>query len=72
MTFSISKGQLPEGLQLDPDMGEVTGIPEKTGEYKVTVTATNEAGSDSKELTFKVDTKENASHVTISVCRVYR
>ena len=71
MTFSISDGQLPEGLLLDPDMGEVTGIPEKTGEYKVTVTATNEAGADSKELTFKVDTKENASHVAISGVQQY-
>ncbi|MBR0292097.1 MAG: putative Ig domain-containing protein, partial [Bacteroidales bacterium] len=46
MTFS-AKG-LPRGLKLDAAKGIITGKARRKGEYKVTLTATNALGSDSR------------------------
>ena len=48
MTFS-AKG-LPRGLKLDAAKGIITGKARRKGEYKVTLTATNALGSDSRVL----------------------
>ena len=66
MKWSVSAGQLPDGLLLDPDTGEISGTPEKAGEYKATLCAANDAGYDAKELTFTIVTKEDASYITVS------
>lgn len=46
MTFSASG--LPEGLQLDPQSGIVTGTTPRRGEYQVTLRARNSHGKDSR------------------------
>ncbi len=46
-------GSLPEGLTLS-EKGTITGTPTASGDYLFTVTASNDAGSVSKELTIKV------------------
>ena len=46
---------LPEGISLDPDTGRLTGIaPAKPGEYRVTLSAKNAKGEDSKPLRIRV------------------
>ena len=49
--WSITSGSLPAGLTLDTSTGEITGTPTTADTYTFTVTATNTAGSDSKEYT---------------------
>lgn len=58
ITWSI-EGNLSEGLTLNTSTGIISGIPTsyaKSG-YKITLTATNDAGSKSKKLTLKVNGK---------------
>ena len=49
--WSVTSGSLPAGLTLDTSTGEITGTPTTADTYTFTVTATNTAGSDSKEYT---------------------
>ena len=51
--WSVAEGSLPTGLSLSTD-GTITGIPTAPGAYVFTVTASNEAGSVSKELTINI------------------
>lgn len=43
-TFSVSAGELPEGLVLDPNTGAITGTPTKVGPYSFEITADNGVG----------------------------
>jgi sugar lactone lactonase YvrE len=45
---------LPLGLSLDPSSGQISGIPGATGNYPVTVGATNGAGSSTTVLTVAI------------------
>lgn len=54
ITWSVTEGTLPDGLALNESTGEITGTPSAAGEFKFTVTATNDAGSDSKEVALNV------------------
>lgn len=55
ITWSLASGStLPDGLALNESTGEITGTPSAAGEFKFTVTATNDAGSDSKEVALNV------------------
>lgn len=49
-TWSVTDGNLPDGLNLNKSTGEIFGTPSAPGTFKFTVTATNVAGSNSKEL----------------------
>jgi alpha-galactosidase len=42
MTFSAK--DLPKGLKLDPETGQITGVVNERGEYKVTLSAKNSIG----------------------------
>ena len=56
VTWSIT-GTLPEGLSFDTETGIISGIPasySKSG-YKLTITASNDAGKKSKKVTLKVN-----------------
>ena len=48
MTFSAEG--LPKGLKLDPESGIISGKVKKAGTYKITLKATNDLGSDEREL----------------------
>lgn len=55
ITWSI-EGNLPDGLTLDPSTGIISGTPTsygKNGSFKIKITATNDAGSKTKSVTFK-------------------
>jgi len=47
ITWSI-EGDLPDGLSLDPDTGEISGTPTTEGVFAFTVKATNMINSDTK------------------------
>lgn len=51
--WSVTQGSLPTGLSLSKG-GKITGIPTVRGNYVFTVTASNDVGSVSKELTITV------------------
>lgn len=51
--WSVTQGSLPTELSLSKD-GKITGIPTAPGDYVFTVTASNDVGSVSKELTITV------------------
>ena len=57
MTFAIDG--LPDGLILDEVSGRITGTINDAGEYKTTITATNEKGIDQRE--FKIVVGDNIS-----------
>ena len=50
ITWSISGGNLPDGLTLSAD-GSINGTPEKAGRYDFTVKAENDLGYDTKSFT---------------------
>src|SRR2546425_13290567 len=52
--ISYSVQGLPEGLILDAKLGRISGAVQKDGEYKVTLTASNALGKDSKPLLIKI------------------
>lgn len=53
ITWNVTDGNLPTGLNLSTN-GKITGTPTAPGEYIFTVTASNDVGSVSKELTIHV------------------
>ena len=54
VAWSISSGNLPDGLKLDGNTGEISGTPTADGTAKFTVKATNSAGSNTKELSITI------------------
>lgn len=52
MTYS-AKG-LPEGLTIDETTGVITGAVAEKGDYKVTLAAKNDFGTDEREVTIKI------------------
>lgn len=53
ITWKVTGGDLPDGLSLSED-GVLSGTPTTADTYNFTVTATNNAGSDSKEFTLTI------------------
>lgn len=51
--ITYTTGSLPEGLTLSGDV--ISGAPTASGSYTITLTATNSAGSDSKDLVLTVN-----------------
>ena len=51
ITWSVTSGSLPDGVNLNKDTGEISGTPNKAETSTFTVKAENSAGSDSKEFT---------------------
>ena len=54
ITWRITDGSLPDGLSLNESTGEISGTPTAETTSTFTVTATNNAGSDSKEFTLTI------------------
>lgn len=53
--WSISNGNLPTGLSLNEDTGEISGNPTVAGSNTFTITAENAYGMKTRELTITVD-----------------
>ena len=54
ITWALASGVLPTGLTLSTE-GVISGTPTTTGTSTFTVQATNNIGSDTKELTIKIE-----------------
>lgn len=54
MAYSISNGQLPDGLLLDGATGALSGTPTTPGSYAFTVSATNPAGTIAYEASGEI------------------
>lgn len=54
VTWSVTSDSLPGGLTLESSTGVISGTPTAVGESTFTVTAENNAGSDSKEFTLTI------------------
>ena len=64
--WSFDGGNLPAGLSLNKDTGEISGTPTADGTAKFTVKAENSAGSDTKELSITI-TKAAPTEYTVTV-----
>lgn len=53
--WSISNGNLPAGLSLNKDTGEISGTPTAAGSYTFTIKAENAYGIKTRKLAIKVD-----------------
>ncbi|MGI6737113.1 MAG: Ig domain-containing protein [Anaerovoracaceae bacterium] len=53
--WSVTDGELPPGMDLDQNTGEITGTPTKPGDYDFSITYTNEHGTVTKDFHFHVD-----------------
>jgi hypothetical protein len=53
--LGVTAGALPPGLSLDPVSGALTGTPTTAGSYTFTLSATNSAGSVSRQYTVVID-----------------
>lgn len=52
---SFGASGLPAGLAINPASGLISGVPTEVGSFAVTITATNESGSDSKTLAMVIN-----------------
>ena len=66
ITWSVDSGNLPTGLSLNVDTGEISGTPSAAGTATFTVKATNNAGSDTKELSITI-AKAAPTEYTVTV-----
>ena len=64
ITWSKSGGDLPTGLSLNVNTGEISGTPTAAGSSTFTVKATNSAGSNTKELSITI-TKDAPTEHTV-------
>ena len=56
MTLSVVSGNLPDGLTLNTNSGEISGTPTLSGIFNFTVKATNPNGEDTKALSIEIIT----------------
>lgn len=52
--WDITVGVLPDGLTLDADTGEISGVPTTEESQTFTVRATNDGGNDTQELSITI------------------
>lgn len=71
VTFSITSGELPEGVELNTSTGEIYGVAQETGEFDITVEAaftsdtyTFESSSVDVTLTVLDNTNDNVYYET--------
>lgn len=68
LQFSVTKGQLPEGLTLNEKNGTIWGTPKKSGEFTFTLTAKEKETLVSREFILSLRKKEKRQpKLTVSV-----
>jgi len=66
MTWSISIGKLPAGLDLNSATGLISGKPTTTGTFVFTVRATNSVGNSSKVLSIVISELPNITTTSLA------
>jgi C1A family cysteine protease len=66
ITWAMESGTLPDGLDLYPATGEISGNPTTAGAYNFTVRATNAVGSVTKALSITVAAKTNGNWIDVA------
>src|SRR5690606_11495210 len=61
VTWSITTGDLPDGLSLDTETGQITGTPTTEEQQTFTVQATNGEDTDTQELTLMILAEQTES-----------
>ena len=65
-TYSISP-DLPAGLSIDPNTGTISGTPStSSGSIVYIITATNDAGSDTADVSLSVQPRVSAPNISVS------
>lgn len=62
ITWTVTDNYLPVGLNLEGATGVISGMPTEAGTYKFTVTASNHAGIDMRELTIVINANNNGGN----------
>ncbi|MEZ5963528.1 MAG: putative Ig domain-containing protein [Planctomycetota bacterium] len=66
ITWSVSAGSLPAGIQLDASAGVIAGTPTVVGMASFSITATNAAGTDTRPYQLTVSAGPNLSSIAPS------
>ena len=61
ITWSITSGSLPDGLELDSSTGAITGTPTASGTYNFSVQASNSNGNDTKNFQLTVASESDTA-----------
>ncbi len=69
LRLSLLRGNVPPGLSLDAQTGTIRGIPEATGKFDFSISATNGECSDSLSYSIFIDSDHNVDSNT--VCIIY-
>mgnify|MGYP005807243017 FL=1 len=67
ITWSVTSGSLPTGLTLNESTGLISGTPTSQGTSNFTVTASNNSGSDSEELSIIIDEQTDVPVTGVSL-----
>lgn len=62
VTWTVTEGSLPWGLNLAEATGVISGSPTQAGTYKFTVTASNNIGRDMRDLTIVIAANDNGGN----------
>ncbi len=69
VTYSLTKGSLPRGVELNAATGEIYGVPKETGTFEFTVSASfSNQNLPSSEKDFNIVIEENTDQMVYSSC----
>lgn len=72
LSWSISKGTLPPGLDINPQTGTITGTPSSEGSYTFTVRASGSLGIAEHEYTVKISSITEIASTSFTAYAGYR